>query len=179
MSRVGKKAITLEKGVAVEVKDSSVTVKGPKGSLTYQLQPGIETQVKDGVVQVVRSSDHRTLRGLHGLTRALIQNMIVGVSKGYEKKLEMTGVGYKAEKKEGELLLYVGFPKPKSVPIPKEIAVTIDGKGTIIILNGIDKEQLGEIAADIRRIRPPEPYKGKGIRYSTERILRKVGKTGS
>lgn len=178
MSRVGEKIITLENGVTIKVEGSTVAVTGPKGRLEYVLQPGIEVAVDDQEVRVTRASDHRRHRSLHGLTRTLIQNMAMGVFQGYEKKLEMNGVGYKAEVKQGSIHLFVGFPKPKSVAIPEGVEVRVE-KNTRITVFGINKEQVGEIAASIRRVRPPEPYKGKGIKYVEERVVRKVGKTSA
>ena len=178
MSRVGKKPITLESGITAAVSGDTITVKGPKGQLDYRFLPGIKVAVEENLIQVSRETDHRNHRALHGLTRALIQNMVIGVSKGYEKKLEMSGVGYKAEIKGDELLLSVGFSSPKAMPIPSDVEVTVDKSGKIVV-SGIRKELVGEVAARIRRVRPPEPYKGKGIKYETERIVRKVGKTSA
>ncbi|MCZ7584575.1 MAG: 50S ribosomal protein L6 [Deltaproteobacteria bacterium] len=178
MSRVGKKPVVLDKGVDAKVAGSTVSLKGPKGELSLTYRSGVNVAVADGAVTVTRRSDHRNDRALHGLTRALIANMAVGVSKGYERKLEMIGVGYRAEVKGSELWLAVGFPKEKILKIPGGVAVSVE-KGTTITLSGIDKESLGQFAAKVRRIRPPEPYKGKGIKYAEETIRRKVGKTSA
>ncbi len=178
MSRVGKKPVQLESGVTAAVSGNTVTVKGPKGQLEYTFLPGIGVEVKDDLVEVTRETDHRDHRSLHGLTRALIQNMVIGVSKGYQKKLEMSGVGYKAEVQQGRIMLSVGFPAPKSLAIPSELEVTVENNNKITV-SGIHKDMVGEFAARIRRVRPPEPYKGKGIKYDTERIVRKVGKTSA
>lgn len=178
MSRIGKKPIVLESGVSASLSGNTISLKGPKGQLNYELRPGISVSVEGNHLQVTRENDHRTLRSLHGLTRALLQNMVVGVSKGYTRKLEMQGVGYKSEVKKDEIWLYVGFPKEKIVKIPQGVTVTIE-KGTVITITGIDKEALGRFAATVRRVRPPEPYKGKGIKYAEEKIVIKVGKTSS
>jgi large subunit ribosomal protein L6 len=178
MSRIGKKPIVLEGGASAQVNGSSVVVKGPKGQLQYQLNSGVTVGVEGNTIVVTRESDHRTHRALHGLTRALIQNMVNGVTKGYTRKLEMQGVGYKAELKKDEIWLSVGFPKEKIVKVPAGIAVTIE-KNTVITITGIDKALLGQFAAKVRRIRPPEPYKGKGIKFAEEIIVHKVGKTTS
>ena len=178
MSRIGKKPIVLEGGATAQVSGSDVIVKGPKGQLKHSLDAGVTVGVEGNTVVVHRESDHRTHRALHGLTRALIQNMVNGVTKGYTRKLEMQGVGYKAELKKDEIWLSVGFPKEKIVKVPAGVAVTIE-KGTLITMTGIDKELLGQFAAMVRRIRPPEPYKGKGIKYAEEIIVKKVGKTTS
>jgi large subunit ribosomal protein L6 len=178
MSRIGKKPITLESGVSAVVTGSTIVLKGPKGQLQYEIQPGIQVQVDGNVVTVKRESDHRQHRSLHGLTRALIQNLMIGVSKGYMRKLELQGVGYKAEVKKDVVALAVGYPEEKTVKIPVGVNVSIE-KGTVITLSGINKEDLGQFAAALRRVRPPEPYKGKGIKYMEETIVRKVGKTTS
>ncbi|MBZ0272191.1 50S ribosomal protein L6 [bacterium] len=178
MSRVGKKPITVDKGVNVEVAGRVVKVKGPKGELTHELRDGIDARVDGGTIQVSRASDHRTHRALHGLTRALLQNMVTGVSKGFETKLEMVGVGYKAEVRKDALHLAVGFPAEKVVPIPRGVQVQVE-KQNLITLTGISNEALGHFAAKVRKIRPPEPYKGKGIKFAGEQIRRKVGKTGA
>lgn len=178
MSRIGKKPIILDKGISAEVKGSTVVLKGPKGQLDYTFRPGVSVAVEGNVLRVTRESDHRNHRALHGLTRALLQNMANGVSKGFTRKLEMNGVGYKAELKKDELWLYVGFPREKIVKIPAGLAVVVE-KGTMISVTGADKEIIGQFAAAVRRIRPPEPYKGKGIKYAEETIVRKVGKTTS
>jgi large subunit ribosomal protein L6 len=178
MSRVGKKPVQLESGVTAVVEGTKIIIKGSKGQLDYTFLPGIGVEVGEKSIQVTRETDHRDHRSLHGLTRALIQNMVIGVSKGYEKKLEMSGVGYKAEVKQEQIILSVGFTNPKTLAIPSELKVLVD-KSNKITVSGIRKEAVGEFAAQIRRVRPPEPYKGKGIKYDTERIVRKVGKTSA
>ncbi len=178
MSRVGKKPVQLEGGVTASVEGTRIIVKGSKGQLDYSFLPGIGVEVGEKSIQVTRETDHRDHRSLHGLTRALIQNMVIGVSKGYEKKLEMSGVGYKAEVKQDQIFLSVGFTNPKALKIPSDLNVLVD-KNNKITVSGIRKEAVGEFASRIRRVRPPEPYKGKGIKYDTERIVRKVGKTSA
>jgi len=178
MSRIGKKPVVLESGVSASVNGSTVIVKGPRGQLEYTFRPGISVGVEGNSVMVKRETDHRNHRSLHGLTRALIQNMSLGVSKGFVRKLEMQGVGYKAELKKDELWLYVGFPNEKILKVPAGLSVTVE-KNTIITVSGQSKQAVGQFAAAVRRIRPPEPYKGKGIKYAEETIVRKVGKTTS
>jgi large subunit ribosomal protein L6 len=178
MSRIGKKPIVLEKGVTASVSGAKVVMKGPKGQLEYALKPGISVSVEGNLLKIARESDHRTQRALHGLTRALLQNMANGVNSGFTRKLEMQGVGYKAELKKDELWLYVGFPKEKIVKVPAGVVVSVE-KNTLITVTGLSKESIGQFASAVRRVRPPEPYKGKGIKYQEETIVRKVGKTTS
>lgn len=183
MSRIGKKPITLPAGITVTVdKGNLVKVKGPKGELSRQVDPDITVEVKDGVVGVSRPTDHKRHRAMHGLYRTLINNMVTGVTQGYERNLELVGVGYKAEAKGQMLELAVGYSHNVIVVLPKEISVTtLTEKGTNpkIFLKGLDKEMVGHFAAKIRSIRPPEPYKGKGIKYSDEIIRRKAGKAAA
>ncbi|MCB1155451.1 50S ribosomal protein L6 [bacterium] len=176
MSRIGRQPIELTGGVSADIAGAKVTVRGPKGQLDFQLRDGITVTQDGNVLQVNRASDKREHKSLHGTSRSVIQNMVIGVSEGYEKKMEMVGVGYKAEVKGQELSLAVGFPKPKALPIPDGVNVSVD-KQTVITISGVSKEAIGQFAAAIRRVRPPEPYKGKGIRFVGEQILRKVGKT--
>ncbi len=176
MSRIGKAPITVPSGVSVEVADGVVTVSGPKGTLTQTIPGAITVAVDGDVVTVDRPDDSRENRSLHGLTRSLIANMVVGVSQGYSKTLEIQGVGYRAQAKGPRTLeLALGFSHPVSVEAPEGIEFEVP-TNTQIIVKGIDKQMVGQVAADIRRWRKPEPYKGKGIRYAGERIVRKAGK---
>ncbi|MCC6160115.1 MAG: 50S ribosomal protein L6 [Deltaproteobacteria bacterium] len=178
MSRIGKLPVTLEKGVTVKLDGTKLTVSGPKGSLTHVLPDGVTAAVEGDKIQISRRDDHRERRSLHGLTRALVQNLVTGVAKGYERKMEMVGVGYKAEVKGKELWLSVGFPKEKILRIPDDLTVNVE-KGVNITVAGNDKQHIGNFTSKIRKIRPPEPYKGKGIKYSDEVIARKEGKTNA
>jgi large subunit ribosomal protein L6 len=164
-------------GVTVSVKGSTVVVKGPKGELTRTFHPEVNIALDDGNVVVTRPSDEQHHRALHGLTRALVANMIEGVTKGYQKQLEITGVGYKAEVKPYGLLLALGFSHPVEYKAPAGIKLTAP-QPTQIVVDGADKEVVGRVAAELRKLRPPEPYKGKGIRYAGEIIRRKAGKAG-
>ena len=162
------------------IQDRHVEVKGPKGSLSYDLPEGISAAVEDNQLLVRRSSDHRKQRAFHGLARALLNNMVTGVSQGFTKELEIVGIGYRAETKDGKhLTFHVGYSHPVEVDLPEGVTAKLDGRGTKIQLFGIDKQVLGQIAANIRAIRPPEPYKGKGIRLVGEYIRRKAGKSGA
>lgn len=178
MSRIGKLPVTLDKGVTAKLDGAKLTVSGPKGTLTHVLPDGVTATVEGNQIQLARRDDHRERRSLHGLTRALVQNIATGVAKGYERKMEMVGVGYKAEVKGKELWLYVGFPKEKILRIPDDLAVVVE-KGVNITVSGNDKQHIGNFTSKIRKIRPPEPYKGKGIKYSDEVIARKEGKTNA
>lgn len=175
MSRIGKQPITVPAGVEVTIDGSTVTVKGPKGELTREFQPMMTIKQEDNVVTVERPDDSREARSLHGLTRTLISNMITGVSEGYSKKLVMVGVGYRASLKGKDLDMQLGFSHPVVVNPPKNIEFEVPSQ-TEIIVKGISKEQVGQVAADIRKWRKPEPYKGKGIRYEGEFVRRKLGK---
>lgn len=177
MSRVGRKPIPIPPGVEVKIADRTVSVKGPLGRLEWTLVPSISVATMNGHIQVSRSSDERKVRALHGLVRAEIQNMIHGVTKGYEKALEVTGVGYKAQVQGQVLTLNIGYTHPVNFPIPPGIECKVD-RGTIITIRGIDKRQVGQVAADIRAIKPPDVYKQKGIRYVGEVLRKKEGKTG-
>jgi large subunit ribosomal protein L6 len=177
MSRVGKSPIELPNGVEVKVSGSDVIVKGPKGSLTQDIQPSISVDVDDGTVTVSRENDERQVRALHGLTRTLINNMVIGVTEGYSKELTAVGVGYRAALKGNQLELQVGFSHPVAIDAPEGISFDVP-EPTKIIVSGIDKQMVGQVAANIRAVRPPEPYKGKGIRYSDEHVRRKAGKAG-
>ena len=178
MSRIGRMPVVLPKGVDVEIKGSAVRVKGPKGELSHTFPASMVISQEDGMIQVNRPSDERTQRALHGMTRALIQNMVSGVSAGFEKILEVNGVGYRAELVEKNLVLYVGYSHPVRMEPPAGISFEVDQKIRQIKVKGFDKQEVGQVAADIRKIRPPEPYKGKGIKYLDEKIRRKTGKTG-
>lgn len=178
MSRIGKKPVAIPQGVTVEVKPGNVvTVKGSKGTLTKTFVPQMKITVDGQAVKVERPNDEKQNKALHGLTRTLINNMIIGVTEGYSKTLEINGVGYKAAKQGKKLNLTLGFSHPVVFEDPEGIETKVDQETTIII-NGIDKEKVGQLAAEIRDMRGPEPYKGKGIKYKDEHIIRKVGKTG-
>ena len=177
MSRIGNKAITVPAGVEVTVDGSKVTVKGPKGTLTNTFNSDISIKVEGNEILVTRPSDDKDHRALHGLTRTLVNNMVVGVTTGYEKKLEVLGVGYRVQKQGTNLVMNLGYSH--QVIIPEEDGITIEVPNpTEIIVKGADKQQVGQMAAVIRSKRPPEPYKGKGIRYSGEYVRRKEGKAG-
>ncbi|AZU59925.1 50S ribosomal protein L6 [Neobacillus mesonae] len=177
MSRVGKKPIEIPTGVTVTVNNHAVTVKGPKGELSRSFNPDITINVEENVVTVTRPSDSKEHRTLHGTTRALLANMVEGVSKGFEKNLELIGVGYRAQKQGKKLVLNVGYSHPVEIEAEEGIEIEVPAN-TKISVKGTDKERVGALAANIRQVRPPEPYKGKGIRYEGEFVRRKEGKTG-
>lgn len=177
MSRVGKAPIELPKGVEVKVEGTTVTVKGPKGELSREIVREMKVEQSDGVLQVVRPSDQPRHRALHGLTRALIANMVKGVSEGFQKTLEIQGVGYRAQMEGKTLVLALGYSHPVNVAPPEGIEFEVDGTSKVVV-KGINKQAVGQVAADVRKIRPPEPYKGKGIRYEGEYVRRKAGKAG-
>ena len=178
MSRIGRMPVVIPAGVTVDIAEGNkVTVKGAKGTLVRELPVEMEIKIEDGHVVVTRPNDLKKMKSLHGLTRTLIHNMVVGVSEGYEKVLEVNGVGYRAQKQGKKLVLSLGYSHPVEMEDPEGLEVTVDGQNTIIV-KGIDKEKVGQYAAEIREKRAPEPYKGKGIKYSDEVIRRKVGKTG-
>ncbi len=178
MSRVGKLPIPLPKGVAVTISDSVITVKGPKGTLQRPVPTSIDVEIGKETVQFKRKDDSKEARSTHGLVRALVHNMVKGVSEGFTKGLEIQGTGYKAEVQGNNLNLSLGYSHPIQFALPDGIKAGVD-RSNVVRLEGIDIEVLGETAARIRALRPVEPYKGKGIRYSGERVRRKVGKTGS
>src|SRR5579884_3185358 len=184
MSRIGRAPIPVPPKVQVTWTDENlVTVKGPKGQLSCQVNPALTLKLEDGVLAVSRPSDAREYRAMHGLYRTLINNMVEGVTKGYTKQLEIHGVGYRAAKVGENLVIQVGYSHPVEVQPPAGITLNVEGidaatKATKVSVSGIDKQQVGEVAATIRRIRKPEPYKGKGIRYAGEKIRRKAGKAG-
>jgi large subunit ribosomal protein L6 len=177
MSRIGKMAIELPSGVEVKIEGSSVTVKGSRGELSRTFTERVDFNNEDGVVTLGRDGDSPQARALHGLSRALLFNMVQGVSEGFSKELEIQGVGYRAALKGSDIELQVGFSHSVNVPAPDGITFDVP-EPTKIIVSGIDKEMVGQVAADIRKIRPPEPYKGKGIRYLGEHVRRKAGKAG-
>jgi len=177
MSRIGKNPISVPSGVKVSVSAGQVQVTGPKGTLQMPLKPGVTVDVNGQVVEVKRADDGRTARSLHGLTRTLIANMVKGVSEGFHKKLEIVGVGYKADVQGSNVNLTLGYSHPIKYELPKGITAAVE-KQTLITVTGTDKQVVGQVAADIRAFRKPEPYKGKGIKYSDEVIRRKAGKAG-
>jgi len=176
MSRIGKQPITLPKGVEVKFENTQVRVKGPKGELTLAVHPKITYRQEDGKIFVERVDESRTAKEQHGLRRTLLNNAVIGVSKGFEKSLEVIGVGYKVAVKGNKIELNVGYSHPVVMELPKDLSAKAEGNKLTVL--GIDKEKVGEYAARIRRVRPPEPYKGKGIKYVDEQIIRKAGKTG-
>src|SRR5699024_4492207 len=179
MSRIGMNPINIPSGVEVNIQENNlIEVKGPKGQLVEQMDPDMQLQIQDGELTVVRPSESKRHRSMHGLTRALISNMVEGVSKGYSKTLEIEGTGYRAQKQGKELILGLGYSHPIELEDPEGIEVEVPSN-TQIIIKGANKQQVGNYAAAIRDLRKPEPYKGKGVRYSDEIIRRKVGKTGA
>jgi large subunit ribosomal protein L6 len=178
MSRIGKKPIEIPQGVEVTVEDMLLTARGPLGTLAYTVPSGVSVDIHESTIMVKRATDQKRHRALHGLVRSLVNNMVIGVSTGFSKTLEIVGIGYRA-KKEGDVLnLAVGYSQPVNFPIPEGITIDVEGQNKVIV-KGIDKQLVGQVAADIRNIRKPEPYKGKGIRYSDEVVRRKVGKSGA
>ena len=175
MSRVGKKEIELPKGVEVRKNGQTAVVKGPKGQLETPIADGIEMAVEGNVVKLSRGNDERQSRALHGLTRALLANSVQGVAEGFKKELDIVGVGYRAEVRGKEVVFQLGYSHPINFPIPEGITVEID-KGGHVVVSGIDKQKVGQVAAEIRSLRQPDPYKGKGIKYTSEQIRRKAGK---
>jgi large subunit ribosomal protein L6 len=177
MSRIGKKPVTIPKGVEVRASGPRITVKGPKGELGWTHPDGVSVAVEgEGAVVVTRKSNAKPVRALHGLTRALLQNMVTGVSEGFKRELELTGVGYRAQGQGDKIVLSVGYSQPVEFKLPEGISAEVDKKQTKITLSGIDKQRLGQAAADIKAVRPPDAYKGKGIRYAGERLKLKAGK---
>ena len=177
MSRIGKAPINVPSGVDIRVDGQTVTVKGPKGELSQVLPGAISVSIEDGTVTVNRPDDHRDNRSLHGLSRSLVNNMIVGVTEGYKQDMEIFGVGYRVVAKGKDLEFALGYSHPVPVEAPDGISFAVDGS-TKFSISGIDKQQVGQIAANIKRLRKHDPYKGKGIRYAGEQVRRKVGKTG-
>lgn len=178
MSRIGRAPVAIPKGVKIEVTGNVVKVTGPKGALEQDFDPAMTVAVADGEFTVDRPNDKPATRAKHGLVRALVNNMVIGVTQGFTKTLEIQGVGYRAAMEGKNLTLSVGFSHPVKIKPPKDIAFTVDGTTTITV-SGIDKQQVGQAAADVRSWKKPEPYKGKGIRYKGEHVRRKVGKAGS
>lgn len=179
MSRVGKKPVPVPEKVKISVTGRTVNVEGPKGKLSMSHHPTVKVEVKDGVVQVTRPNDSNEARALHGLTRALIANMVTGVSQGFTRELEIQGVGYRAEVKGKALQMSLGFSHQVQFPLPEGITAAVDDRKTKITLSGIDRQLVGATAAKLRSIRPPEPYGGKGVRYADEVVRRKEGKSGA
>jgi large subunit ribosomal protein L6 len=177
MSRIGRKPISVPSGVDITLNDSVITVKGPKGSLSRQLHKDMKVTVQDNVITVERPSDNKQHRSLHGTTRSVVANMVSGVTEGFSKSLELVGVGYRANKSGNKLVLNVGYSHPVEI-VPEDGIEFEVPAATKIIVKGIDKERVGATAAKIRSVREPEPYKGKGIKYEGERIIRKEGKAG-
>jgi len=175
MSRIGRKPVSVPDAVSVEIAPGNIAVKGPKGELRQDLSPDMKVEQEDGVLTISRPTDRGEHRALHGLTRSLIANMVEGVTDGFEKRLEIQGVGYRAALKGKKLELALGYSHPVAIDAPEGIDFEVP-QPTEIIIKGIDKQLVGQVAADIRKRRPPEPYKGKGIRYKDEQVLRKVGK---
>lgn len=178
MSRIGKKPVPFSAQVRVEVAGGHICVEGPKGKLSLRLHPSMAVRVEDNQLHCVRPSDNTLHRSLHGLTRTLIANMIEGVTKGFERKLDMVGVGYRASVQGRNLSLMLGYSHPLIYPLPDGINVSVEGQN-LLTVSGVNKQQVGEVAAKIRSLRPPEPYKGKGVKYAGEHIRRKAGKAGA
>ncbi len=177
MSRIGRKPINIPAGVDVKLADGVITVKGPKGTLTQKIHPNMDVKVEDSVITVTRPDDNKNNRSLHGLTRTLISNMIEGVTKGYKKELDVNGVGYRVQKQGKNLVMNLGFSHQVIMSDNEDITIEVPNPNKIIIV-GIDKQKVGQFAAEVREKRPPEPYKGKGIKYVDEVIRRKEGKAG-
>ena len=178
MSRIGKKPIAIPKGVTIKIEGNTVAVQGPKGKLDTALPAGIHMEQKDGTLLALRETDSQA--AVHGLARALVNNAVEGVTKGWSKELEIVGIGYRAEMKgKGTVVFSLGFSHPIEYPLPTGIDVVIDPKQTRLTVSGIDRQKVGQVAADVRGLRPPDPYKNKGVRYVGERLKKKVGKTGA
>jgi large subunit ribosomal protein L6 len=177
MSRIGRLPVVIPSGVDVTISGRQVSVKGPKGQLSLEVTAPIEVQQQDGVITVTRPNDEGEIRALHGLNRSLIANMVTGVTEGYRKTMEIVGVGYRVQAKGRDLEFALGYSHPVPVPAPDGISFRVESP-TRFVVEGIDKQQVGEVAANIRKLRKPDPYKGKGVRYQGEQIRRKVGKAG-
>ncbi|PYX75406.1 MAG: 50S ribosomal protein L6 [Acidobacteria bacterium] len=178
MSRIGKKPIPLPKGVTVKIEDRTVAVQGPKGKLDTLLPRGIRVEQQDGHLVAIRENDSQA--AVHGLARALVNNAVEGVTKGWTKELEIVGIGYRAEMKgKGTVVFSLGYSHPIEYPLPSGVEVAIDPKQTKLAISGIDRQKVGQVAAEMRSLRPPDPYKNKGVRYAGERLKKKVGKTGA
>jgi large subunit ribosomal protein L6 len=179
MSRIGKKPIPIPNGVEVKLGEDVVEVKGPRGSLAVAMMPGVKARVADGNLVLERASEERQIRAYHGLVRALLANAATGVSEGWRKELEIVGIGYRAEKRDASVLFSLGHSHQVDFRIPKGIDIEVDAKANRVTVIGNDRQQVGQVAANIRGLRPPEPYKGKGVRYLGERIRTKAGKQGA
>ena len=179
MSRIGRKPIQIPSGVEVSVAGSDVRVKGPKGTLTVGLLPGVNAGVGDGALNLTRADNERHTRSYHGLLRALLANAVTGVSSGWSKELEIVGIGYRAEKRGNAVVFSLGHSHTIDFAVPTGIEIDVDAKANRVVVRGIDRQQVGQVAADIRALRPPEPYKGKGVRYLGEKIRSKAGKQGA
>ncbi len=178
MSRIGKKPISLPSGVKYKVEGNTVLVEGPKGKVSARVAEGISLKTVDGRLQVERASDDKA--AVHGLTRALVHNAVMGVTTGWTKELDIVGIGYRAEMKgKGTVVFTLGYSHPIEVPLPSGIEVAIDPKQTHLTISGVDRQKVGQVAADMRSLRKPDPYKNKGVRYSNERLKKKAGKTGA
>ncbi len=178
MSRIGKKPIPLPQGVKVKIEGDTVSVEGPKGKLDTKLPPGIRVEQQDGHLVAIREKEEQA--ALHGLARALVNNAVEGVTKGWTRELEIVGIGYRAEMKgKGTVVFNLGYSHAIEYPLPSGIAVTVDPKQTKLTISGIDRQKVGQVAAEMRSLRPPDPYKNKGVRYLGERLKKKVGKTGA
>jgi large subunit ribosomal protein L6 len=178
MSRIGKLPIPIPSAVNVQIADQAVTMKGPKGTLSLAVHPAITVTVQEQRLLCARRSDEKNDKALHGLTRSLLNNMVTGVTRGFERRLDLVGVGYRASMLSGHLNIALGYSHPIVYPVPQGVKVEVKDQ-TQIIVSGMDKQQVGAVAAKIRSFRPPEPYKGKGVKYTEERIRRKAGKTGA
>lgn len=177
MSRIGKRPVAVPSGVQVEINGQNVVVKGPKGTLTREFRPEITLEREDSVILVGRQNDEKAARSLHGLSRTLLSNMVEGVTNGFTKQLELVGVGYRAQMQGEKLVLNMGYSHPVEIDAPQGVVLSVEGTNKVKVW-GIDKQTVGDLAADIRAVRPPEPYKGKGIKYQGEVIRRKAGKAG-
>jgi large subunit ribosomal protein L6 len=178
MSRIGKKPIALPKGVTIKIEGNTVAVQGPKGKLDTQIPGGIKVEQQDGHLVALRQNDSQA--ALHGLTRALVNNAVEGVTKGWTRELEIVGIGYRAEMKgKGTVVFTLGYSHPIEYPLPSGIDCVVDPKQTRLTVSGIDRQKVGQVAAEMRSLRPPDPYKNKGVRYAGERLKKKVGKTGA
>jgi len=179
MSRIGRKPIQIPSGVEVSVGGRDVRVKGPKGTLTVGLLPGVNAALGDGALNLTRDDNERHTRSYHGLLRALLANAVTGVSNGWSRELEIVGIGYRAEKRGSAVVFNLGYSHPIDFAVPAGIEIDVDAKANRVVVRGIDRQQVGQIAANIRALRPPEPYKGKGVRYLGEKIRSKAGKQGA
>ncbi len=179
MSRIGKMPVPIPKDVTVNVGDGIVQVKGKKGELIVRLMPGISAKVDGDTLHLERENEQQTLRAFHGMNRALVANAVTGVSTGWKKELEIIGIGYRVEKKGKTVVFSLGYSHPIEFPEPDDITIEVDSKANRVAVTGIDRQRVGQVAAEIRALRPPEPYKGKGVRYVGEAVRRKAGKQGA